>query len=97
VLGQYARERKLFSLETAVHKMTGMAAARIGLLQRGLVQPGHFADLTVVDPATVKDESTYAKPHRYPSVIPYVLVNGAVVVDDGRMGAARPGQVLAPR
>jgi N-acyl-D-amino-acid deacylase len=97
VLGEYARERKLFSLETAIHKMTGMAAARIGLRERGLVQPGYFADLTVVDPATVKDESTYAEPHRYPTGIPYVLVNGAVVVDDGRMGAARPGRVLTPR
>jgi len=97
VLGEYARERKLFSLETAVHKMTGMAAARIGLRERGLVQPGYFADLTVVDPATVKDESTYAEPHRYPTGIPYVLVNGAVVVDGGRMGAARPGRILTPR
>jgi N-acyl-D-amino-acid deacylase len=97
VLGEYARERKLFSLETAVHKMTGMAAARIGLRQRGLVQPGYFADLTVFDPGTVKDESSYAEPHRYPTGIPYVLVNGAVVVDDGRMGAARPGRILTPR
>jgi N-acyl-D-amino-acid deacylase len=97
VLGEYARERKLFSLETAVHKMTGMAAARIGLRERGLVQPGYFADLTVLDPATVKDESTYAEPHRYPTGIPYVLVNGAVVVDDGRMGAARPGRILTPK
>jgi N-acyl-D-aspartate/D-glutamate deacylase len=97
VLGEYARERKLFSLETAVHKMTGMAAARIGLRERGLVQPGYFADLTVLDPATVKDESTYAEPHRYPTGIPYVLVNGAVVVDGGRMGSARPGRILTPR
>jgi N-acyl-D-amino-acid deacylase len=97
VLGEYARERRLFSLETAVHKMTGMAAARIGLRERGLVQPGYFADLTVFDPATVKDESTYAEPHRYPTGIPYVVVNGAVVVDGGRLGAARPGRVLAPR
>ena len=97
VLGEYARERKLFSLETAVHKMTGMAAARIGLRDRGLVQPGYFADLTVIDPATVKDESTYPEPHRYPTGVPYVVVNGAVVVDGGRMGAARPGRVLTPR
>jgi N-acyl-D-amino-acid deacylase len=97
VLGEYARERKLFSLETAVHKMTGMAAARLGLRDRGLVQPGAFADLTVFDPATVRDESTYAEPHRYPTGIPYVLVNGAVVVDGGRMGAARPGRILTPK
>ena len=97
VLGEYARERRLFSLETAVHKMTGMAAARIGLRERGLVQPGYFADLTILDPATVKDESTYADPHRYPTGVPYVIVNGTVVVDDSRMGAARPGRILTPR
>jgi len=97
VLGEYARERKLFSLETAVHKMTGMAAARLGLRERGLVRPGHFADLTVFDPATVKDESTYPDPHRYPTGIPYVIVNGEVVVDDGRLAAARPGRILTPK
>ena len=97
ILGEYARERRLFSLETAVHKMTGMAATRLGLRERGVVQPGYFADLTVFDPATVKDESTYAEPHRYPTGIPYVLVNGAVVVDNGRMGAARPGRILSPK
>jgi dihydroorotase/N-acyl-D-amino-acid deacylase len=97
VLGEYARERKLFSLETAVHKMTGMAAARMGLRDRGVVKPGAFADLTVFDPATVKDDSTYAEPHRYAVGIPYVVVNGAVVVDDSRMSAARPGRILTPK
>jgi N-acyl-D-aspartate/D-glutamate deacylase len=77
--------------------MTGMAATRLGLRERGLVQPGYFADLTVFDAATVKDESTYAEPHRYPTGIPYVLVNGAVVVDDSRMGSARTGRILTPR
>ena len=95
VLGEYARERKLFSLETAVNKMTGMAAERLGLRDRGRVQPGYFADLTVFDPATVKDESTYPDPHRYPSGIPFVIVNGTVAVDEGRM-ANRAGRVLAP-
>jgi N-acyl-D-aspartate/D-glutamate deacylase len=95
VLGEYARDRKLFSLETAVNKMSGMPAQRLGLRDRGLVQQGYFADLTVFDPATVKDESSYPDPHRYPSGIPYVIVNGAVAVDEGRM-AARAGRVLAP-
>jgi N-acyl-D-amino-acid deacylase len=95
VLGEYARERKIFSLETAVHKMTGMAATRIGLRARGLVQPGYFADLTVFDPATVKDESTYAEPHRYPTGIPYVVVNGTVAVDDNRLQARGTGRILA--
>jgi N-acyl-D-aspartate/D-glutamate deacylase len=96
VLGEYARERRLFSLETAVHKMTGMAATRIGLRERGIVKPGFFADLTVFDPATVKDESTYAEPHRYPTGIPYVLVNGAVVVDNGRLSTRPDGSDPLP-
>jgi N-acyl-D-amino-acid deacylase len=97
VLGEYARERRLFSLETAVHKMTGLPAARLGLRDRGLVLPGHAADLTVFDPAAVRDESTYAEPHRYPSGIPYVVVNGVVAVDGGRLQGPRSGRVLAPR
>jgi N-acyl-D-amino-acid deacylase len=95
VLSEYARERRLFSLETAVNKMTGLPAQRLGLRERGLVQAGYFADLTVFDPRTVKDESTYPDPHRYPSGIPLVVVNGAIAVDDGRM-TARAGRVLAP-
>src|SRR5437867_3799199 len=94
VLGEYARERRIFSLETAVHKMTGMAAGRIGLRERGLVQPGYFADLTVFDPATVKDESTYPEPHRYPTGIPYVVVNGTVAVDGSRLQARGTGRIL---
>jgi N-acyl-D-amino-acid deacylase len=94
VLGEYARDRKLFSLETAVHKMTGMPAARLGLRDRGLLRPGHVADLAVFDPARVRDEATFADPHRYPTGIPYVVVNGAVVVDDSRFTAAGTGRVL---
>jgi N-acyl-D-aspartate/D-glutamate deacylase len=96
VLGEYAREQKLFSLETAVHKMTGMPARRLRMRDRGLLRPGLAADLTVFDPATVKDEATFGDPHRYPAGIPYVIVNGAVVVDGGRFNAAGSGRVLTP-
>ena len=96
VLGEYAREQKLFSLETAVHKMTGMPARRLRMSDRGLLQPGLAADVTVFDPATVSDEATFGDPHRYPAGIPYVIVNGAVVVDDGRFNAAGTGRVLTP-
>jgi N-acyl-D-amino-acid deacylase len=96
VIGEYARDRRLFSLETAVHKMTGMPAARMGFRDRGLLRQGYAADLTVFAPATVKDESTYPDPHRYPTGIPYVVVNGAVVVDGGRFHAAGTGRVLTP-
>ena len=96
VLGVYARDKKLFAWETAVHKMTGMPAAKLRLRDRGLVRPGYAADLVVFDPARVKDTATYADPHRHPTGIPWVLVNGAVVVDQGRMNAVGGGQVLAP-
>jgi len=96
VLGEYARQQKLFSLETAVHKMTGMSAARLRLSDRGLVREGYAADLAIFDPRTVCDESTFAEPHRYPSGIPYVVVNGAVVIDGGRMNPTGAGRVLTP-
>src|SRR5262247_2969326 len=96
VLGEYARQQKLFSLETAVHKMTGMPAARLRLADRGLVREGYAADLAIFDPRTVRDEATFGEPHRYPSGLPYVVVNGAVVVDGGRMNPTGAGRVLTP-
>ncbi|MGH7324381.1 MAG: N-acyl-D-amino-acid deacylase family protein [Candidatus Rokuibacteriota bacterium] len=97
VLGEYTRERKLFSLETAVSKMTGMCAARLRLRDRGLLRPGYAADLAVFDPATVRDEATYTDPHRHPTGIPWVIVNGSVVVDRGTFTAAGTGRILTPR
>ena len=96
VLGEYARDRGLFSLETAVRKMTGMPAERLRLKNRGLLKPGYAADIAVFDPATVKDEATFQEPHHYAAGIPYVVVNGTVVVDDGRMNPAGTGRVLTP-
>jgi N-acyl-D-aspartate/D-glutamate deacylase len=96
VLGEYARERKLFSLETAVYKMTGMPAARLGLRDRGVLRVGAAADLVVFDAAGVKDESSYPDPHRYPSGIQQVIVNGHVAVDGGRMAGPGAGRVLTP-
>jgi N-acyl-D-amino-acid deacylase len=94
VLGEYARDRGLFSLETAVHKMTGMPARRLGLADRGILAPGAAADVVVFDPARVRDEATFADPHHYPAGIPYVIVNGAVVVDGGRFHHAGAGRLL---
>jgi N-acyl-D-amino-acid deacylase len=96
VLGVYQREQQLFSLETAVHKMTGMPATRLGLTDRGWVRAGGAADLALFDPATVKDEATFADPHRHPTGIPYVIVNGDVVVDGGRFHPAGRGRLLTP-
>ena len=94
VLGHYVRERRLLTLEAAIHKMTGMPAARLGLVDRGRVAPGLVADLVVFDAATVRDRATFEAPHQYPVGITYVLVGGVAVVDAGRFTDARPGRVL---
>jgi N-acyl-D-amino-acid deacylase len=96
VLGVYCREKRLFSWETAVKKMTGMPAAKLRLKDRGLVMPGFAADLAVFDPATVKDPATFPDPHRYPTGIPFVVVNGRLVVDGPRFNPLPAGRVLTP-
>jgi N-acyl-D-aspartate/D-glutamate deacylase len=97
VLGVYCREKRLFSWETAVHKMTGMAATKLGLKDRGLLQAGRAADVTLFDPATVGDAATFPDPHRYPVGIPYVIVNGQVVMDGAGYHARPAGRVLTPQ
>lgn len=94
VLGHYARERGLFSLETAVHKMTGLPASRFGLHDRGRVRPGFAADLVVFDPERVIDAATFAQPLRPAVGIHSVYVNGALAWRDGAGTGARTGQVL---
>lgn len=94
VLGRYVREEKVLSLEAAVHKMTGLPAARLGLKLRGLLQKGHAADLVVFDPATVGDTATFDEPLRYPTGIPFVCVNGIAVKEGDRSTGTLPGKVL---
>jgi N-acyl-D-amino-acid deacylase len=94
VLGVYCREKRLFSWETAVHKMTGMPAGKLGLKNRGAIKTGFAADLALFDPKTVRDEATFPDPHRHPVGIPYVVVNGQVVVDGPRYNAVPAGRVL---
>jgi dihydroorotase/N-acyl-D-amino-acid deacylase len=94
ILGRYVRDEKLLSLETAVHKMTGAPAARVGLRERGLIKEGMFADITVFDPAKVIDRATFESPNQYPAGIEYVLVNGKVSVDKGQRTPALAGRVL---
>jgi len=96
VLGRFVRERRLFSWETAVQKMTGMPAAKLRLKNRGLLRPGFAADLALFDPATVQDEATFPAPHQHPTGMPYVIVNGWVVVDGPRFHAVPAGRVLTP-
>jgi N-acyl-D-amino-acid deacylase len=94
VLGKYARDAGLFTQEEAVAKMSGHPAKKLKLYARGFVGREYFADLALFDPATVRDEATFEDPHRYPTGIPYVIVNGNVVVDDGRFNAHPAGRVL---
>jgi N-acyl-D-amino-acid deacylase len=95
VLGTYVRARHVISLEEAVRKMTSLPAQHFHVDRRGLVRVGYAADLVVFDPDRVADAATYQAPHAYADGIPFVLVNGVVVVRAGVETAARPGQVLA--
>jgi N-acyl-D-amino-acid deacylase len=94
VLGRYVRERRVLRLEEAVRKMTSLPAQRFGLTERGLVRPGMWADLAVFDEATVADQATFERPHAPAVGFRFVIVNGQVVVEEGRHTGARPGQVL---
>ncbi|HWB09786.1 MAG TPA: D-aminoacylase [Pirellulales bacterium] len=94
VLGVYVREKKLLKLEDAVHKMTWLNAAKIGLRDRGLLVAGTFADITIFDPERVIDHSTYTEPFQYNDGIEYVIVNGQVVLQKGRHTGALPGRAL---
>ncbi len=94
VLAKYVREEKLLSLSEAVRKMTAMPAAKLGLKDRGLIKEGFAADMVVFDPAAVKDKATYDNPHQYPEGINYVIVNGKIVADHGKVTGARPGRIL---
>jgi N-acyl-D-amino-acid deacylase len=94
VLGHYSRALNLFPLETAVWKMSGLAAGNFGLEGRGRVAAGCAADLVVFDAATVIDTATYDEPQRAATGIEQVIVNGAPVWQAGRETGARPGRVL---
>ncbi|TKJ28658.1 MAG: hypothetical protein CEE40_11015 [Chloroflexi bacterium B3_Chlor] len=94
VLGRYVREEKVLSLEEAVKKMTSVSAERFGLTDRGVVREGAWADLVLFHAQTVADRATFTDPHQYPVGIPYVIVNGVVVIEQGQHTGALAGQVL---
>ncbi|RJS88505.1 D-aminoacylase [Candidatus Bathyarchaeota archaeon] len=93
VLGHYVREGVL-TLQEAMRKMTSLPAQRLGLRDRGLLREGFKADITIFDPDSVRDEATFTDPHRFPSGIPYVIVNGVLVIDGGEHTGALPGKAL---
>lgn len=94
VIGHYSRDEKLFPLITAVHKMTGMSARRFGLAQRGLIQEGYFADLTLFNPQTVNEAGTFAQPKQAARGIEKVFVNGVLTWSDRQMTGQRAGKFL---
>lgn len=94
VLGRYVREAGRLRLEDAVHKMTGLAAAHMGMSGRGVLTAGAPADLVLFDPATVIDRATTEEPHLTAEGIERVWVAGVVVYEDGAVTGATPGKVL---
>jgi N-acyl-D-amino-acid deacylase len=94
MLSHYARDKQLLALEEAVRKMTSLPADQIGLRDRGRIARGMKADLVLFDPAGVRDQASFDAPHRYPTGIPYVLVNGVLVVEQEKHTGARPGRML---
>src|SRR5919205_903533 len=94
ILGRYVRDEHLLTLEDAVRKMTSQPAARVGLRDRGVLRVGAYADVTVFDPARVRDLATFDEPNQYPEGINYVLVNGRIEVDGGRRTEANAGRPL---
>lgn len=94
VLGHYVREKNVMPLHTAIHKVSGLPAWRIGFEERGRIEAGAIADIAVLDPATVIDKATFEDPHQYAEGAHHVLVSGEPVLLDQEMTGARPGKIL---
>jgi dihydroorotase/N-acyl-D-amino-acid deacylase len=94
ILGHYVRDEHLLPMEEAIRKMTSRSAARVHIFDRGILRPGMMADITIFDPATIRDVSTFEDPKHYATGIVHVFVNGRRVVADGRITTERPGRPL---
>jgi N-acyl-D-amino-acid deacylase len=94
ILGVYVRDRNVLRLEDAIRKMTSLNAAKVGLVDRGSLRPGAFADVTIFDPKTVVDKATYLEPFQYPEGIAFVVVNGRVALDQGKPTHERAGRIV---
>ena len=94
VLALYVRDLNVITLEDAVRKMSSLPAQRLGLTDRGMLRPGMKADISIFDPARVRDVATFEKPHQYAEGFSTVIINGKIVLDGGSMLPTRPGRVL---
>jgi N-acyl-D-amino-acid deacylase len=94
VLARYVREQNVLRIEDAVRKMTSLPASTFRLKGRGLLSEGNWADITLFDPAKVRDRSEYNDPHHYAEGIPHVIVNGVFVIRDGQHTRAKAGRPL---
>jgi N-acyl-D-amino-acid deacylase len=94
ILGTYVREQRWLALEEAVRKMTSFPAQKFGLWTKGIIRAGMDADLVLFDANTVAERSTFQEPHQYPAGLPYVILNGQVVVDQERYTGKLAGQVV---
>jgi N-acyl-D-amino-acid deacylase len=94
VLGKFARDEKVISLQDAVRKLSKLPATNLKLQKRGELKVGNYADIVVFDPATVTDHATFAKPHQYATGIIHVFVNGTAVLKEGQHTGAKPGRFV---
>jgi N-acyl-D-aspartate/D-glutamate deacylase len=94
VLGLYVRDHGVLKLEDAVRKMTSLNAAKLGITDRGLLRAGNYADVVVFDPDKVIDRATYEKPFQYSEGIIHVIVNGRIVLEQGKHTGERSGRAL---
>jgi dihydroorotase/N-acyl-D-amino-acid deacylase len=94
ILRKYVREEKKLSLEEAIRKFTALPAQRMRLADRGVLKAGMWADIVIFDPETIRDLATFENPNQLAAGMDYVLVNGALVIDGGKMTGALPGKVL---
>jgi N-acyl-D-aspartate/D-glutamate deacylase len=94
VIKRYVKERGVLSLPEAIRMMTSWPATRMRLDDRGVIRSGLWADVVIFDLDRIDDRATYDEPVLYPEGIDYVLVNGQIVIEDGRHTGARPGHVL---
>ena len=94
ILGKYVRDERVITLEDAIRKMTSAVADRLSIHDRGLLEPGMFADVVVFDPATIADRATYEQPKQLSIGVRDVWVNGVQVLRDGAHAGAKPGRAL---